>query len=120
MTMPSRMSITDFKSLDETGRALVIWQGLTDTWNTLQDTKEKQEDLEVDVKKHDKLLITGNGEPSLLERVRNAEKFIANFEHYSKLVFGAIILQALAFIGGIAVAIVRFLPALERIANQTP
>lgn len=75
-------------------------------------------DIRHDVSVHDKLLVTGNGEPSLQERVRSLEKFVETILYWSRFVGGAIIVQTLAFFIGIIVALVRFLPVLERLATQ--
>lgn len=65
-----------------------------------------------------KIVKTGNGEVSLLERVRNVEKFVSSFQYWSKFLIGALIIQTLAFLGGVIVALIRFLPVLERLANK--
>lgn len=75
-------------------------------------------DLRHDVNIHDKILVTGNGDPSLQERLRNVESFIDGIRYWSRFVGGAIIVQTLAFFIGIVVAMVRFLPLLEKIANS--
>lgn len=77
----------------------------------------KLNDLDHDVKIHDKLLITGNGSPSLQERLRNVEHFVENMKYWSRFIGGALILQTLAFFIGIVVAVVRFLPLLEKLAK---
>lgn len=74
-------------------------------------------DLRHDVSVHDKLLVTGNGEPSIQERVRNLEKFVEGILYWGRFVGGAIVIQTLAFFIGIIVALVRFLPVLERLAQ---
>lgn len=74
-------------------------------------------DLRHDVNVHDKLLVTGNGEPSMQERLRNLEKFVDNMMYWGRFVGGAIVIQTLAFFIGIIVAMVRFLPVLEKLAK---
>lgn len=75
-------------------------------------------DIKHDVSVHDKILVTGNGTPSLQERLRNLEKFVDSFQYWLRFVGGAIVLQTLAFFVGIVIALVRFLPLLEKLANQ--
>lgn len=116
--MPNKIPISDFRNLDETNRSLLVWQGLMDTWNKLEETIEHQKNIEADTRVHDKLLLTGNGEPSLMERVRRLEEFENKFEYWAKLIGGALLLNFIAFFVGTMVAIIRFLPVLERIANQ--
>jgi hypothetical protein len=69
--------------------------------------------------RHEKLLITGNGELPLVERVRNHEDFIKSFRYWAKFIFGAILIQTIAFAFAIVIAIIRFLPVLEKLANQS-
>lgn len=112
------LPITEFKNLTETDKALIVWQGLTDTWTKLQETIEHQKEIEADTRVHSKLLLTGNGEPSLLERMRAIEKFQKDFEYWAKFIGGALLLNFIGFFTGIVIAIVRFLPVLERLANK--
>lgn len=75
-------------------------------------------DIQHDVNIHHKLLITGNGELPLPERMRNAENFIKSMRNLGTIIGGALIVQTIAFFAGIIVAVVRFLPLLERLASQ--
>ena len=113
-----QIPISDFRNLDETNRSLIIWQGLTDTWTKLEDTIEKIDNIDAESKVHHKLLITGNGDPSLMERVRNLEKFENKFQYWARFLGGAMILNFLGFLAATIIAIVRFLPLLEKLANQ--
>lgn len=79
--------------------------------STLQGIK-----TEVDI--HEKILITGNGVPSLQERLRNLEKFVDSFQYWLRFVGGAIVLQTLAFFIATVVAFVRILPLLEKLVNN--
>lgn len=116
MTMPNK--ITDFRSLTDTDKNLLIWQGLQDTWTKLMETIDHQKEIEADTKVHQKLLVTGNGEPSLMERMRNAEKFINNFGYWARFIGGALIVQTITFGVAIIIALVRFLPVLEQLAKN--
>lgn len=75
-------------------------------------------DIRHDVGKHNALLITGNGELSMQERMRNIEKFIDGLRGWGRVFGGALVVQALGFIVGIIIALVRFLPLLERLADS--
>lgn len=75
-------------------------------------------DLRHDVQVHDKMLITGNGTPSLQERLRALENYIDFLKYWGRLIGGAIVVQTVAFFVAIIVAVVRFLPLLERISSQ--
>lgn len=75
-------------------------------------------DLQHDVGIHNKLLVTGNGEPTIQERLRSIEGFINAVKYWSRFIGGAIIVQTIAFFVGIVIAVVRFLPILEKLASQ--
>jgi hypothetical protein len=71
-----------------------------------------------EIKVLNKVVLDGNGELPIRETVRNHEVFIKDLKYWIRLVGGAILLQTLAFAIGLVVALVRFLPVLERIASQ--
>jgi hypothetical protein len=75
-------------------------------------------DIQNDVTRLNKVVITGNGEISLVEKVRDHGKFIENFQHWSRFLISALIVQTVAFFFGIVIALVRFLPVLERLADS--
>lgn len=118
MTMPNKMSITDFRNLDDTNRSLIVWQGLQDTWVKLMELMEQQTEMSADVKAHQRLLVTGNGDPSVMERLRNLERIASRVERLSN----AIILQSIAFVFTmLAMGIAFFFkiyPILTRLADQ--
>lgn len=88
-----------------------ILQNLTSINTALNDVKH-------DVNVHQKLLVTGNGDPSILERLRKIEDFVANFRYWSRYIGSAFILQAITLAIGLAIVVVRLQPLLEKIANQ--
>lgn len=71
-----------------------------------------------DVAVHNKILVTGNGVPSLQERMRNLEEFADSVKYWERFVGGAIILQTMAFMAGLTIAVVKFLPLLEQLAKN--
>ncbi len=75
--------------------------------NTLQEIQAK----------HHTILLDGNGEIPLVETVRIHAAFIENIRYWSRFVFGAIIIQTITFGAAVIIAIVRFLPLLEKLAN---
>lgn len=76
-------------------------------------------DLQHDVSFHNQLLVTGDkGELTIPERLRNVERFIDSMNHWGRFIGGALIIQTVAFFAGIIIAIVRFLPLLERLADS--
>jgi hypothetical protein len=67
---------------------------------------------------HDKILIKGNGELPLREQVRNHERVISSIQYWSRFVGGALVLQSIAFLTGIVIALIKFLPLLETLAKK--
>lgn len=118
MTMPGQMPITDFRQLDETNKTLILWQGLVDTWSKLQETINHQKEIEADTRVHHKLLVTGNGDPALMERVRVLEKFVADVRYWVRLVIGLLVAQFVTFTTASIIAYAKFLPVLEALAKK--
>lgn len=77
-------------------------------------------DLQHDVSIHDKILVTGNGGIPLPERIRNLEAFTDSIKFWLRTVAVAIVLQTLSFSIAIVIAMIRFLPILEKLANGQP
>lgn len=75
-------------------------------------------DLRHDVNIHDKLLVTGNGEPSLQERLRNVESYVNGAKYWSRFIGGAVVVQTLSIFVGIIIALIKLLPVLEKIASS--
>jgi len=74
-------------------------------------------DLQTDMRELNRVVILGNGDLPLREQVRNNTSFIVTTKYWTRFVFGALILQTITFGVGIVVAIIRFLPVLEKIAT---
>lgn len=112
-------TITEVKNADETNRWLLIWQGLTDMWSKLVDAFDRIEIMEISVKKHEQLLISGTeGDPPLMERVRNLEKLAQKMERISN----TILLQTFAFLFtmlGVGISFfVKIYPVLVKLADK--
>lgn len=75
-------------------------------------------DLQELTAKHHKILIEGNGDIPLVEQVRNHKDFISAMRYWMRFIGGALIIQTIAFSASVIVAVVKFLPVLERLANQ--
>jgi hypothetical protein len=75
-------------------------------------------DMQNDVAKLNKVVLTGNGEIPLVEKVRDHTKFISNIEYWSRFLIGALLIQTITFFFGIIMALVRFLPILEKLASK--
>lgn len=78
------------------------------TLNLVQETQERDH----------KILVEGNGELPLVEQVRNNTEYINGIKHWSRYLIGALILQTMAFLFGVIVAIIQFLPVLQRLAEK--
>lgn len=70
---------------------------------------------------HEKLLVTGDPpkELPIPERIRKLEDFRDTFQYWFRILIGALILQTVAFGYGIFIAVVKFLPILERLSQQS-
>jgi len=98
---------------------------MTDTQKVFASIMENQislntavNDLQELTSRHHKVLLDGNGAIPLVEQVRNHEIFIVNIKYWTRLVFGAIIIQTITFGVAVIMAVVRFLPLLERLAKS--
>jgi hypothetical protein len=106
-------------SLTDTQRTnLRMIQSISNINTTISSISSAMQELKTEVGTHEKILITGNGIPSLQERLRSLEKFVDTFQYWLRFVGGAIVLQTLAFFVGVVIALVQFLPILKRIADQ--
>lgn len=108
-------SLTDSQKMN-----LKLMQNIASVNTGLNNAQEDLRTLQAEVATLDKLLITGNGVPSLQERVRNMESFIEGQKYWLRFVAGALIIQVIAFIVVAVTFVVRFAPLLEQINNQLP
>lgn len=105
MTLPST-SLPAFDEMTDSQKMLVISLAV----NSLQGS----------VDRHNKILVTGNGEIPLVEQVRNLREFVNGIKFWAKTAAVAILLQTIAFGSAVVVGYIRFLPVLEKLANQSP
>jgi len=91
-------------------KELLLQQSLT----ALQNRTIEQDSL---LEKHHQLLIEGNGDLPVLERLRNLETFASTIRFWLRTVAVAIVLQTITF--GIAslVYFIKLLPLLDKLAN---
>lgn len=75
-------------------------------------------DINHKVLAHETILVTGNGKPSLQERMRNVEEYITSLKFWGRAIGLALLAQTISFLVGIVIAIYKFLPVLERLASQ--
>lgn len=97
--MPEYHNLTDSQKINILGMAVTDVRNKTD--------------------EHHKILVLGDPPTlPLPERVRNLEDFKKNIDYWGRFLGGALLLNFLGFTAGIVVALVKFLPVLERLANQ--
>lgn len=70
------------------------------------------------LERHHKILIEGNGEKPLMERMRNVEAFIDGIKFWQRTLAVALVLQTLTFGITAIFYFVRLYPILEKISNQ--
>lgn len=80
------------------------------------------EEIKPRVEEHDKILIRGNGEPSLQEKLRGIEKYMEedreNRKYYSRLFISITASNVIAIIIAFVIWIVRIVPVLEKISEM--
>lgn len=89
----------------------------------LQDLRNGLTETQADVNTLKSIVMTGDG-PILshAERIRNLETFTEGIKdtikYWGRFIAGALLLNFLGFLSGIIVAVIKFLPVLERLATQ--
>lgn len=78
----------------------------------------KVNDLSTDVGALNKVVLLGNGELPLREQVRNHDSFIKDVRYWVRFIGGALILQTITFGVAVIIAVVKFLPILEKLAQS--
>ena len=75
---------------------------------------------DTDIAKLNKLVITGNGDLPLLERVRNLETFVNTLKFWLRTVAIALVAQTITFGVAALVYFIKLYPLLEKLTKQTP
>ncbi len=115
------ISVEDFASLSDTQKINVrMVQNLTSLNTAINNLQDDFRELQMMQQEHDKILIKGNGVPSLQERLRNVEGFIHAQKQVIRIIGGAILLQVITFIAAAAIAFARIVPILEQISRDLP
>lgn len=68
------------------------------------------------LEKHHKLLVEGNGDLPVLERLRNLETYVAHQKFWLRTVAVAIVLQTITFGVAALVYFIRLIPLLEKLS----
>ncbi len=91
--------------------------GLTDSQRiVLLQSKAIEQDNKIN--RFNKILVEGNGDLPLVERVRNLEKFIDSVKFWLRTVSVALVLQTLTFGASIIVYFIKLYPILQAIAKN--
>jgi|ERR1044072_6662143 hypothetical protein len=98
-------SLTDSQKIN-----IKIIQNLTSLNTALNDTQH-------DVSVLNKLVVTGNGEPALMERMRSLEAFVNNTKYWLRLVAGAMVLQIITLGLGAVIYFIKLAPLLDKLAK---
>lgn len=93
--------------------------GLTDTQRLLI-LQQNIIDSNVKIEKHHKILLEGNGDLPLVEKVRNLEAFVTGMKFWLRTVLVAIVLQTVTFTAAAVVYFIKLYPILQRLIAQNP
>lgn len=120
MTVPP----LDLTSITEKTRALNMLRDAVIGHDTrLQGLRDDMIETRADVNTLKAAVLTGDGNNlSHAERIRNLETYADSMKdtikYWGRLIGGALMLNFLGFMTGIMVAVIKFLPVLERLASQ--
>lgn len=103
------MPTIDIEEKDMTPEQRILWN-LTSINSSLNDVRTK-------VDKHHKVLVEGNGELPLVERVRNVESFNNSLKYWMRFLVGAILVQTVAFGAAAIIYFLKLYPILESLTQ---
>jgi hypothetical protein len=75
-------------------------------------------DVQTDVRELNKIVIVGNGELALRERIRNLEAFINNIKFWLRTVAIALVAQTVTFGIAAIVYFIKLYPLLNKLTEQ--
>lgn len=70
------------------------------------------------LEKHHKILLEGNGDLPLVERVRNLESWSMGMKFWIRTIAVALVLQAVTITVGAAMYFIKLYPVLQRLAEK--
>lgn len=115
----------DLPNLSNTQRVLnMLRDGLIGHDTRLQGLRDDVTEQQKDIDMLKTAVLTGDnsGHLSHAERLRNLETYVDGVKdairYWGRLIGGALLLNFLGFSAGVLVAVVKFLPVLERLAAQ--
>lgn len=114
----------ELPNLSETGKVLNMMRDALISHDTrLQNLRNDLTETNADVDVLKANVLTGEGTSlSHAERIRNLETYVESvkdtIKYWGRLIGGALLLNFLGFMTGIIIAVIKFLPVLERLAAQ--
>lgn len=116
----------DLPNLTDTGKVLTMMRDAIIGHDTrLQKLRDDVSEQEKDIDMLKTAVLTGDNASGLLshsERIRNLEKYAETvrdaIKYWGRFIGGALLLNFIGFMTGIIVALVRFLPLLEKLASN--
>lgn len=88
---------------------------------TVAAVKKELDSMGKFVDEHDKILVRGNGQPSLQERLRNIEAFIMeekeNRKYYTRLIIGIFVTNIVGLFAATTIWIIKVVPVINQLSN---
>lgn len=103
--------MTDQQELMLERRILAAEHGLTALQSDVLELNRRFE-------KDHRILVEGNGEMPVVEKVRVLESFAKSLQFWSRTIAVALVLQTITFITASAVYFIRLIPLLNELLNQ--
>lgn len=116
----------DLPNMTETTKVLTMMRDALISHDTrLQNIRDDLNEARTDVEILKTTTIAGNPATGLLshsERLRVLENYAETIKetikYWGRLIGGALLLNFLGFMAGVIIAVIRFLPILEKLANR--
>lgn len=83
----------------------------------LEDKQERMDELVIE---HDKILVRGNGKPSIQEDVRNLVLFSTSIKFWMTTIAVTFLAQFLAVGVGLVITVLQIAPAVQHILKDLP
>lgn len=96
---------------------LKVLQNIASVNTAVNNLQDDYRELKTEVEVLTKLLITGNGVPSLQERMRNLESYTSNQKYWLRVIGAALVVQTITFGASALVYFLRIAPVLESLSN---
>lgn len=86
----------------------------------LSKLEDKQERMDELVTEHDKILVRGNGKPSIQEDVRNLVLFSTSIKFWMTTIAVTFLAQFVAVGVGLVITVLQIAPAVQHILKDLP